>query len=182
MYPTLNRFVDLQKSQFDAINAIALALVNATESVTNLNLAAARTLMEQSYQNTEVLLEQPQPQQAFAMVGAAVQPAADKLVNYSRSLYGIALGTHAELSKIVETKVDESNELMTELFEAALPTAPVGTEGALALFQGALAASKPVWEAVSQSARRATELAATNVSRAAPVGNGVAKTKSRKAT
>jgi phasin family protein len=181
MYDTPNQLTSLQDSHIDFVNAVAGALLQATEKLTNLNLMTARAMMASANQTTETLLDSLDAQQALACIGEFTQPVTEKMLDYSRNLYGIASTTNSDLSRIVAAGINESNEKISELIEMTLRTAPAGSGTAVSFIQSAIAASKPMFDAVSQATTRASEFAASNVTSAATVADAVVKTRTRKA-
>src|SRR5215831_12809934 len=135
MYATPAQVAELQKGQVDALYALSHAVFDATEKFVDLNLAAAKALMDESAEKTQALLGVKDVQELLTLTGGFAQPAIEKLVSYSRNVYSIATGTGAEFSKIVETQVAEGNKKVTELVDFATKNAPAGSEPAVSMFK-----------------------------------------------
>jgi phasin family protein len=181
MYSRPTQIAELQTSQLEALNAFGSALFNATEKLANLNIAATRALLQDAAETTRNLLGSKNAQEALAIARGLMQPAAERLVGYSRNAYDIARGTNAELSKILEAQVTESNRKVAELFESAFKSAPPGSEAALSFLQSALSASNTAYDTVSNVVKQAAELTESNFAAATEVATDVVKAKARKA-
>ncbi len=183
MYPAAPaQLAELQRDQLGALNAFGSTLFNATEKLATLNLDAARTLFQSAAETTQSLLRSKDAQELLAIAGASVQPAAERLVSYSRNAYGIASGAGAELSKLIETQVSVGNRKVTELIETAVKNAPGGSEAAVSFLKSALSASNTAYDTVSNVVRQAAELTESNLAAAATVATDVVKAKARKAS
>ncbi len=181
MYTTPAQFAELQKGHVDALTAVGTVLFTATEKLAALNIAATRSMLQDATSTAQTLLSSKDVQEALTLAGGLVQPAAEKLVGYSRNAYGIASGTGAELSKIVEAQVAEGNRKVAELIDLAAKSAPAGSETAVSMIKSAFSASNTAFDTVSKAAKQATEMAESNLAAAAAVANDVVKGKARKA-
>lgn len=188
MYTTPAQVAELQKGQVDALYAVSHALFAATEKMVDLNLAAAKALMDESAEKTQALLGVKDVQEFMSFGGAFAQPALEKFVSYSRNAYSIASGTGAELSKIFEAQVAESNKKVAELVELAAKNAPAGSEPAVSMFKTAFAAANTAYDTFSKAAKQAVDVAESNITaatqaslKAAAAANDAVKSKSRKA-
>jgi phasin family protein len=160
MYATPAQFVELQKGQLDAMNSLGHTVFNAAEKLVNLNLAAAKALMQDAADTSQTLLGAKDVQELVALSSALGQPTVEKAVSYSRNVYGIASGASAEITKIVEAQLADGNRKVSELIEFATKNAPAGSEPAVSMFKSAFAASNTAFDTVTAAAS-ATVNAAT---------------------
>lgn len=188
MYATPAQVAELQKGQVDTIYALSHAVFDATEKLVDLNLAAAKALMDESAEKTQAILGVKDVQELFALTGGFAQPAIEKWVSYSRTVYSIASGTGAEFSKIVEAQVAEGNKKVAELVDFATKNAPAGSEPAVSMIKSAVAAANTAYDTFAKAAKQAVDAAESNFAaatqaslKAAAAANDVVKAKSRKA-
>jgi phasin family protein len=167
MYATPAQFVELQKGQLDALNSFGHTVFNATEKLVNLNLAAAKALMQDAADTTQTLMGAKEVQELIALSTAVGQPTVEKAVSYSRNVYGIASGASAEISKIVEAQLADGNRKVSELIEFATKNAPAGSEPAVSMFKSAFAASNTAFDTVAKAAKQASDWAESNFAAAA---------------
>lgn len=189
MTTTITEFVELQKAQMDAWNALGQALVNATEKLVNLNITAAKAALQDASESSQTLLGARDVQEFLALANGASQPTIEKLVGYSRNIYGIASGTGAEFTKIYEAQISEGNRKMADLIDFAAKNAPSGSEPVVSIFKTAVAAANTAFDTATKAARQATDWAESNfaaaasatINAAAAAANDVSKAKARKA-
>jgi len=188
MFVTPTQFAEVQKGQLDALFAASHAVFGATEKLVELNLAAAKALMDESADRAQALLGVKDVQELLAISGSLAQPAVEKATSYGRQVYGIAAGTSAELSKIAESQIAESNKKISEIVDFAAKSAPAGSEPAVSMFKSAVAAANTAYDTLTKATKQAVELAETNIAaatsatiRAAAAANDAGKAKGRKA-
>ena len=188
MYTTPTQIAELQKGQVDALYALSHAVFDATEKFVDLNLAAAKALMDESAEKTQALLGVKDIQELMALTGGFAQPAIEKFVSYGRNAYSIASGTGAEFSKIVDAQVAEGNKKVAELVDFATKNAPAGSEPAVSMIKNAVAAANTAYDALAKAAKQAVDVAESNFAaasqaslKAVAAANDAAKAKGRKA-
>jgi phasin family protein len=180
MYTNPAQFAEFQKSQVDALNAYSHAVFSAAEKLVHLNLASGRAMLRDSAAAVQTLADAKDPQEWVARAQGAAQPALDKAVSYSRDVYGIASGTGAELSKIVEAQMADGNRKVAELFELAAKSAPSGSEPAVAWMKNAVATSNAAYDVITKAAKQAVEMVESNANAMVSAADGT-RAKARKA-
>lgn len=188
MYATPAQVAELQKSQVDALYALSHAMFEATEKFVDLNLAATKAVMDDSAEKTQAVLGVKDVQELLALTGSFAQPAIEKLVSYTRNAYGIASGTSAELSKILEAQVAEGNKKVSDLVDFAAKNAPAGSEPAVSMIKSAVAAANTAYDTFAKAAKQAVDVAESNFAaatqaslKAAAAANDATKGKGKKA-
>jgi len=188
MYATPSQFVELQKSQLDALYALSHVAFNTTEKLVDLNLAAVKAAMDESAATTQALLGVKDAQELFAVNGTLAQPTLEKLVGYNRNVYGIVSGAGAEMKKIVETQIAERNGKVAQLVEFAAKNAPAGSESVVSMFKNAVTVSNTAYDTFTKAAQQAVDVAESNFAaatqatvKAVSSANGAAKSKGNKA-
>ncbi len=163
MYPTASHLVDLQKNHLATLHVVTRTLIEAVQELANLNLATTRTAVQEVNQTLAGWLEGQGAPDQLAALGGLAQPAAEGSLRYSRNVYGITCRTGAELSKIIEARVAEGTDAISRLIETTAKNGPPGCEAAASFWVGAINASKPVFDTISQTVVRTAELAGANL-------------------
>jgi phasin family protein len=166
MFSTPAQFVEIQKGQIDTLYALSHALFGATEKLTDLNIAAAKAILEESSETAQSYLGVKDPKELVSMNVGFAQPTLEKLVSYNRNLYSIASSTGAEISKIVEVRIADTNRKVAELVDFAAKNAPAGSESAVSLIKNAFAASNSAFDSFSRAAKQAVSVAESNIAAA----------------
>ena len=188
MFATPAQFAEVQKNQLDAMFAASHAMFGATEKLVELNLAAAKAVMDESAEKAQAFLGVKDVQELLAVGGGFAQPTLEKATSYSRQVYGIAAGTSAELTKIAETQIAEGNKKIAELVDFAAKSAPAGSEPAVSMLKSAVAAANTAYDSFTKASKHAVEMAESNIAaaasatmKAATAANDAVKTKGKKA-
>lgn len=185
MIATPAQLSELQKSQIDTLFALSHTVFNATERLVDLNLAAAKALMEESADKAQELMGVKDVQELLAVGGAYAQPTLDKFVSYSRNVYSIASGAGNDVSKIVETQIAEGNKKFAELIDFAAKSAPTGSEPAVSMFKSAIAAANTAYDTFTKATKQAVDMVESNINSATSAtlkaANESVKGKGRKA-
>jgi phasin family protein len=163
MFTTPAQFAELQKGQMDAAVALSQTFFEAAERLMELNIAAAKATLEESVEKSQALLSVKDVQELMALSSGNAQPTLDKAVSYSRTVYGIANGANAEVSRIIEAQIAESNKKVAQLIDFAAKNAPAGSEPAVTAFKTAVAAINTAYDTFSKAAKQAVEMAESNV-------------------
>lgn len=176
MFATPAQFAEIQKGNIDTIYALTHAVFGATEKLADLNLAAAKALLEESGETAQSYLGVKDAKELATMNAGMAQPALEKLVSYNRNLYSIATAAGAEISKIVEVRIADSNRKIAEMVDFAAKNAPAGSESAMSLFKNAVAASNSAYDTFTKAAKQAVSVAEQNINAATQATMNVATT------
>ena len=158
-----DQFISAQKANLEAAASLSHTAFAGFERLVELNLAAGKAAVGESFSNAQGLLTAKTPQELLAAQAALMQPAFEKSVSYGRHLYEIASSTGAELTKAVETKVAEGQAVVKNLVETNLKNAPAGSDAAVAVFKTAFEASQTAAETLKKVAKQAADTAETNI-------------------
>ncbi|HEY4037337.1 MAG TPA: phasin family protein, partial [Burkholderiaceae bacterium] len=94
----------------------------------------------------------------------------------------IANGVSAEIGKVVEQQITDSNRRVAELLDLAAKNAPAGSEQALALLRSAVAAGNVAFDTTSKVSRQAADWAQANFAAAAKTASSAVAAASNAAT
>ncbi|MBD8050343.1 TIGR01841 family phasin [Limnohabitans radicicola] len=157
-----DQFVSAQKANLEAAAGLSQTAFAGFERLVELNMAAGKAAVGESFSNVQGLLSAKTPQDLLAAQAALVQPAFEKSVSYGRHLYDIASSTGAEFTKAVEEKVAESQAAVKNLVETNLKNAPAGSDAAVAAIKTAFEASQTAAETLKKVAKQAADTAEAN--------------------
>jgi len=111
---------------------------------------------------TKAAMSVKDAQELLALQQALLQPAAEKAAAYGRHVYDIAAATNAEVTKVAETQLADSQKKFMSLVDSAVKNAPAGTENAVTLVKSAVAAANNAFESVQKAAKQAADVAEAN--------------------
>jgi phasin family protein len=177
MYVTPEQIQATNKANVEAILAVANAQFAALEKLATLNANTVRSAFEDSIANTRALLGAKDMQELVSLQNTFGQPAVEKAIAYSKSVYEVATTTNAELTKVAERRVAEWNENFVSLLDKVSKNAPAGSDVAVAAVKSMLAAANSAYDNFNKVTKQATEIAEANVSAATETVKGLAKTR-----
>jgi phasin family protein len=177
MYVTPEQIQAANKSNVETFLAVANAQFAALEKLATLNATVVKNAFEDSIASTRALLGAKDVQEFVGLQNTFAQPAIEKAIAYSKSVYEVATNTNAELSKVAERRVAEWNENFVSLLDKVSKNAPAGSDIAVAAVKSMLAAANSAYDNMNRVAKQATEIAEANVSAATETVKGLAKTK-----
>ena len=167
MYFTPEQVASANKAGIEAVLGLASTQFAAFERLSALNFSAAKTAFEESLIRAKALLDAKDPQEYAGLNAAASQPALEKAIAYSRSVYEVASQAQGELAKFVEAQAAEFNKNLLGILDKVSKNAPAGSDMAVAAVKSALAAASTAYDSFNKVAKQATEIAEANFTAAA---------------
>jgi phasin family protein len=177
MYVTPEQIQAAGKANMEALLAVANAQFAAFEKLATINATAVKNAFEDSIANTRALIGVKDVQEAVSLQTTFAQPAIEKAIAYSKSVYEVATEANTEFSKVAERRVSEWNEGFVSMLDKVSKNAPAGSDVAVAAIKSMLAASNSAYDNLTKVARQATEIAEANVAAATETVKGLAKAK-----
>jgi phasin family protein len=159
-------FAAANKASVENLLTVAKISFASVERLAALNLNTARASLEDGVANTKAMLAVKDVKDLVALQASLAQPAVEKAVAYSRSVFEIATQTRDEVAKIAEAQLVEAKQTVTTALEAAVKKAPAGSDVAVAAVKSALAAANSSYDSMSKAAKQVAEIAEANVAAA----------------
>lgn len=170
----LEQFAASNKATVDSLLAVANTALATAERIAALNLGTARAALEDSASATRAVLAVKNPNEAAALQSSIVQPAVEKAVSYSRSLYEISSESQQQLAKMLEAQFADFQKQISGMVAQATKGAPAGSEGIVAAMQSAIAAANSAFGNMTTMTKQFAETAQANMAAAT---KAVTKTK-----
>ena len=178
MYVTPEQIQATNKANVEAFLSLATTQFAAIEKFASLNANAVKAAFEDTIANARALAGAKDVQELVNLQSTFAQPAIEKAIAYSTSVYEVATETSTELSRVAERRVAEWNENLVSLLDKAAKNAPAGSDVAVSAVKQMLAAANSAYDNFTKVAKQATEIAEANVAAASETVKGLAsKTK-----
>jgi len=177
MYVTPEQIQETNKANVEAMLAAANAQFAVLEKLASLNATAIKAAFEDTVSNARALAGAKDVQELMSLQSALAQPALEKAIAYSKSVYEVTTEANSELSKVAEKRAAEWNENFVSMLDKATKNAPAGSDVAVAAVKSMLAATNSVYDNFNKVAKQATEIAEANVAAATETVKGMAKGK-----
>ena len=177
MYVTPEQIQATNKANVEAILSLATSQFAAIEKFASLNANAVKAAFEDSIANVRALAGAKDVQEIVNLQSTFAQPAIEKAIAYSKSVYEVAAETNTEFSKATERRVAEWNENFVSMLDKAAKNAPAGSDVAVSAVKQMIAAANTAYDNFTKVTKQATEIAEANVSAATETVKGFAKSK-----
>lgn len=161
----------LNRSQLDAAVKVAEALAEHFEKLTDAQFKAAKSAYGDGVKALKQLATVKDVNEFASVTTGLAQPAFDKATSYAKTVYETVAAAQAELATTVEEQVAEFNKNMVVTLDAALKSAPVGSESMIAALKSAIHSTNTVYETMVKAAKQVATVTEANlaaVSQAAP--------------
>ena len=106
------QFAAANKATVDSLLSVANTALASAERIAALNLNTVRSALEDSVSGAKSVMAAKDPQEALKLQSSLAQPAVEKAVAYSRSVYEITSQTQQELAKMVEAQFGDFQKSM----------------------------------------------------------------------
>ena len=158
-----DQFAASQQANIAAAANLSQTAFAGFERLVELNMAAGKAAVGESFANMQALMGAKNPQDLMAVQAALVQPAYEKSVSYGRHIADIANSTSAVFTKAFEGKMAESEQAVKNLVETSLKNAPAGSDAAVAAIKTAFEAGQTAAETLKKVAKQAADTAESNL-------------------
>ena len=175
MYVTPEQVTANSKASVEALLAIANSNFAAIEKLAALNFNATKSAFEDGVNHTRALLSARDVQEYVNLNTSAAQPAIEKLIAYSRSVYELSAGQQAEFTRLVEGQAAEMNKTLVGLLDKFAKNAPAGSDVAIAAVKSALGAATTAYDSFTKATKQATEIAEANIAAATAAVTNIKK-------
>jgi phasin family protein len=155
------------KANLETLLNLTNKAFEGVEKLVELNMAVAKTALNENVQSAKQALSVRDAQQLMAMQAGMVQPLAEKIMSYSRHLYDIANETQSTFTTVAESQMKKGSGNLNGLVEELSKNAPAGSEAAVQAIKQAMTAANNAYETTQKSIKQAIDLAQNNFNAAA---------------
>ena len=167
MKNTAEQFTATNKANLQALQGFTTQAFSGLEKLVELNMAASKAVLEESFAHTQAVLGAKDPKEVLALQSGLLKPLADKSAAYAQHVQAILTGSTADFTKAVEAKTAEAQKAFDGVLENLTKNAPAGSETAVAAFKSALTAGQNAIETAQAQAKKAVETAQATFTAAA---------------
>ncbi len=169
------------QANVEALKTLTTKAYAGFEKFVELNLAASKALMSESFAHTQAVLGAKDAKQMMEVQTGMAQPLAEKAASYGRHVSAIASETGAEFTKAAEGKLAEAQKAFADAMDSLSKNAPAGTESVVAVLKNALTSSQTAIDSAQTSAKKAMEMAETSFTAATEQALSAASSLGKKA-
>src|SRR5262249_26024961 len=146
MYFTPEQIANANKAGVETLLGFAGSQFASFERLAVLNFNAAKATFEEGLGRAKALINAKDAQEYFALNTAASQPALERAIAYSRSVYEVAAQSQSELVNSRGGRAGENNKTRVGALERFQKSPPAGSDVAVAAVKSALAAASTAYD------------------------------------
>lgn len=170
-------FVAAQLNALSQFSSVAQTALNAVESLAALNLSVARDQVDHTAAQGKALIGAKTPQEIATLTVESVKPNAEKAAVYSKQVYDISSGAAEEIGNLFKAQFDEIQNSLKQATEAAIKSAPFGSDVALAAIKQAEDAATKAYANLNEAVNKAKAIAEENIASVTKSAKPVRKAK-----
>ena len=141
-------------------NTVALTMLDGFRRLTEINMQAARSSLEQSAEQIGALLQAKDVNTLTQLVASYAQPSPEKFTAYAQAVAAVARDTQGNLTAVVREQIARANQQLTESIETLARNAPAGGEGTMGFIRQAMATANQTYEQLNQNLQRVMDMGA----------------------
>ena len=175
MYVTPDQITGYSKAGVETLLTLARSNFAVYEKLAALNFNATKGAFQDGMNHTRALLNARDVQEYVNLNTSAAQPAIEKLIAYSRSVYELSAGQQAEFTRLFEGQAAEINKTLVGLLDKFAKNAPAGSDVAIAAVRSALGAATTAYDSFTKATKQASEIAEANIAAATAAVTNIKK-------
>ena len=155
------------RAQVESALRFVTIAAESTEKLFDLQLKNSKAAFNEGMKNAKALAEVKDFSELPAWTSLTFQPGVDKANAYARNLYEVAAGIQSELSAALETQLADFSKEVSVALEAALKSAPAGSEPAVAAAKSVIGIAHTVYENIAKASKQLAAMTEANLTAAA---------------
>ncbi|MEC5163165.1 phasin family protein [Janthinobacterium sp. CG_23.3] len=171
MFTNPEQFASATKALFEfqlmTFNALTSKAVQGVEQVVALNVATAKSGVEDSMAAGKEISQAKDPKAALEAVGAQVQPGVAGVTAYHQQLGEIIKDIHNEFTSAAEAHVAEAKSNLSALIYDVTKNVRPGSENAVAIIKTAIDNAFLGYEQVTKATKQAVQAVEEQIAKAA---------------
>ena len=163
MYNATEQFAELNKAGYENAVKIAALSLEKAERLANLNIAAAKIVLEQGVNSANAVAGVKDVQEFFALRAKLTEAGVQNALGYSRGVYEIASQAQADFSALAEESWANYTKGVAAWVEKATKNAPAGSDVAVTALKSTVAATTAAFDQISKATKQVASFADASV-------------------
>ena len=155
MNNAVEQILAISKAHLQASEGLTTHAHTGVERLVELNLAASKTALGESFKNLQAVLGANDLQELMALQSGLTKPLDEKSAAYLQHVQAIATGASADFAKALEANMAEAQKTFNDLIETLAKNVPAGAETAVAAFKNAMTLGQNAVGSAQTSAKKA---------------------------
>jgi phasin family protein len=158
------------KAQVETALRFVTIAAEGTEKLFDLQIKNSRAAFNEGMKNAKTLAEVKDFSELPTWTSSTFQPGIDKATAYARSLYEVAAGTQSEISAVLEARIADFSKDVVVALDAALKSAPAGSEPAVAAVKSVIGTANTMYESIAKASKQLAAMTEANLTAASQAG------------
>jgi len=158
------------KAQVETALRFVTIAAEGTEKLFDLQIKNSKAAFNEGMKNVKALAEVKDFSELPTWTSSTFQPGIDKATAYARSVYEVAAGTQSELSAVLEAQIADFSKDVVVALDAALKSAPAGSEPAVAAVKSVIGTANTVYENIAKASKQLAAMTEANLAAASQAG------------
>jgi len=155
------------KAQVETALSFVTIAAEGTEKLFDLQIKNSKAAFDEGLTKAKTLAEVKDFSELPTWTSSTFQPGIDKATAYARSLYEVAAGTQSEINAVLETRTADFSKGVVVALDAALKSAPAGSEPAVAAVKSVIGTANTVYESIAKASKQLAAMTEANLTAAA---------------
>ncbi len=158
------------KTQLETAFRFMTIAAESTEKFFDLQIKNSKAAFNEGMKNAKTLTEMKGVSELSAWTSSTFQPGIDKATAYARNLYEVAAGTQSEISAVLEAQIADFSRDVAVALDAALKSAPAGSEPAVTAVKSVIGTANTVFESITKASKQLAAMTEANLAAASQTG------------
>jgi phasin family protein len=158
------------KAQVETALRFVTIAAEGTEKLFDLQIKNSKAAFNEGMKNAKTLAEVKDFSELPTWTSSTFQPGIDKATAYARSLYEVAAGTQSEISAVLEARIADFSKDVVVALDAALKSAPAGSEPAVAAVKSVIGTANTMYESIAKASKQLAAMTEANLTAASQAG------------
>jgi phasin family protein len=158
------------KAQVETALRLVTIAAEGTEKFFDLQIRNSKAAFNEGMKNAKTLADVKDFSDLPSWTSSTFQPGIDKATTYARNLYEVAAGTQSEINAVLETQITDFSKDVVVALDAALKSAPAGSEPAVAAVKSVIGTANMVYENIAKASKQLAAMTEANLAAASQAG------------
>lgn len=157
------------RSQLDALLRVAQLAAESVERLADVQFKTAKTVYAEGVSALKQLTAVKDTNELASIATGMARPAWEQATTYAKSIYDVTSTAQAEFASVLEEQVTDFNKNVVVTLDAAMKSAPAGSESAIAAVKSAIHSANTVYETLVKTTKQLATAAEANLAAVAQV-------------
>lgn len=175
MNTIIEQFNATHKANMETLVGMTANALTDLEKMMSLNMIIAKSILNESANHAQVMLDIASAKENVSAPGFWVQPMLEQSSLYAKQMQVLLQGGAEQYAKIVDSKTTQVQESAAKAMQGITKNAPSGSETTVAAYQNAMSAGHEVMQVMQAHAKKAVGTVKANLITATTQVNDVVK-------